>query len=454
MIPMNGQTEPSVQTPHLAPALAAVIITMAILAAFASYARSLENRSIMGLAVDEDVIERNGKTIKVRTQGIALQQAALDTGCLLLVCGASEQNVQVDYNRPFHPTNVFHDLPTGFTVFPVGRAENTCLLILQKLAALGPALSGRKVVITLSPSWFFDRLAARKDGYAGNFSALHAGEMVCNPRLSLQFKRDVARRMLQHPYTMAKRPILRCALEKLASGSSLDLACLNAILPLVVMHNALLRDQDHWIAVTYLWQHPNWRSHPVPPPSHRLLDWPTLHQQAEELYRAHSNNNELGVDNDKWILEVQQVFARQKASRSDDDFLDKLERSEEWIDLELLLRGLKELGAQPLLMNMPIHGGWYDRCGITYAARRAYYLKVREVCARYQTALADFADHDSDKFFCLDHLTHPSPRGFVYCCQVLDGFFHDAVPRQSKIPESAPMVSRGTEAGDTSRLAR
>ena len=30
------------------------------------------------------------------------------------------------------------------------------------------------------------------------------------------------------------------------------------------------------------------------------LDWPMLHRQAAELYRAHSNNNEFGLDNEKW----------------------------------------------------------------------------------------------------------------------------------------------------------
>ncbi len=255
------------------------------------------------------------------------------------------------------------------------------LLILQKLAALGPALTGRKVVITLSPSWFFDRLAARKDGYAGNFSALHAGEMACNPRLSLQLKRDVAHRMLQHPYTMAKRPILRCALERLASGSPLDLACYNAILPLVIMHNALLRDQDHWNVVTYLWQHPSWTSPPHSRAAPGHLDWATLHRQAEELYRAHSDNNELGVDNDKWSLEVHAGLRPSKIHPVGRGF-SRQARAERGMDrLGAAVARLEELGAQALLMNMPIHGGWYDRCGITYAARRAYYLKLRELCA-------------------------------------------------------------------------
>jgi D-alanine transfer protein len=117
-----------------------------------------------------------------------LQQAALDTGCLLPVYGSSELNLVQAYTRPFQPTILFHDRPTEFTVFPVGKAETTCLIILQKLAAVGPALLGRKVAVSLSAFWFFERLTAWADEYAGNFSDLHAGELAFNTRLSLQLR--------------------------------------------------------------------------------------------------------------------------------------------------------------------------------------------------------------------------------------------------------------------------
>ena len=78
---------------------------------------------------------------------------------------------------------------------------------------------------------------------------------------------------------------------------------------------------------------------------------------------------------------------------------------------------------------MPIHGGWYDQCGITYTARRAYYQKLREIGARYHAPVVDFADHDADQSFCHDTMGHLAPSGLVYYSQVLDGFFHDAIPR-------------------------
>ncbi len=120
-----------------------------------------------------------------------------------------------------------------------------------------------------------------------------------------------------------------------------------------------------------------------------------------------------------------------------------LDMNQEWVDLELLLRGLNELGARPLLMSMPIHGGWYDRCGITYAARRAYYEKLRRISARHHAPVVNFADHDADRSFCHDTMGHLAPAGLVYYNEVFDGFFHDAIP----IPSELPASSRASGAG-------
>jgi D-alanine transfer protein len=437
---MHGQDQPLEQTPHLGPALTAVILGIVGLVSFGAYARSLESRSIKALAADEAIIEREGKLAPVKNQGTALQQAALDTDRLLIVYGSSELNLQAAYNRPFHATNLFRDLPTGFTIFPVGKAGTTCLIILQKLAAIGPGLRGRKVVVSLSPFWFFERLTARADAYAGNFSDLQAGEFAFDTRLSLQLRQDAARRMLQFPATLANRPLLKTALENLADGSPLSLACYDAVLPLGVMHNAILRYQDHWSVVCYLWKHPGKTSSPTSSRNTPPLDWQALHRQADALYRAHSDNNELGLDNEKWDRELRQETLRLKNARSDEAFLDMLQKNQEWVDLELLLRGLNELGARPLLMSMPIHGGWYDQCGITYAARRAYYEKLRGISARYQAPVVDFADHDADRSFCHDTMGHLAPRGLVHYNQVFDGFFHDSVPRLSELPAPAPVA--------------
>ncbi len=429
---MHGQNQCLEQTPHLAPAVTAVILVGVVLAAFGSYARSLEYRAITALAADEVMIQVGSNLSLLKNQGTALQQAALETGCLLPIYGSSELNLHPPYNRPFHPTNLFHDYPTGFTIFPVGKAETTCLIILQKLAAVGAALEGRKVAVSVSPFWFFERLTARPEGYAGNFSALHAGELAFNLRSSLQLRQDAARRMLQYPATVANRLLLKFALESLADGSPLNLACYDAALPLGILHNAILRYQDHWSVVSYLWSHPE-RPHP------RFRRAAASSWIGRDCTGRPPNHTRLIATTTSlgWITERGTANCARNCLRrntgSDKAFLRALESNQEWVDLELLLRELTEFGAQPLLLSMPIHGGWYDQCGITYTARRAYYQRLREIGARYHAPVVDFADHDADQTFCKDNIGHLAPNGWVYYGQVLDGFFHDSIPRQTEL---------------------
>ena len=172
------QHQPLAQTPHLAPALTAMILGIVVPAVFGFYARSLEYRSITALAADEAMIERDGKLAPVKNQGTALQQAALETDCLLPIYGSSELVLHRTYNRPFHATNLFRDQPTGFTVFPVGKAQTTCLIMLQKLAAIGPTLEGRKVAVSLSHAWFSDRLMAGRSKYSVNRLLWHFRDQV------------------------------------------------------------------------------------------------------------------------------------------------------------------------------------------------------------------------------------------------------------------------------------
>jgi len=58
-----------------------------------------------------------------------------------------------------------------------------------------------------------------------------------------------------------------------------------------------------------------------------------------------------------------------------------------WSDFELLLRGLRELGAEPLILNAPMKGSFYDFWGVSSGARRVYYRKVHELADTY----AEFA---------------------------------------------------------------
>jgi D-alanine transfer protein len=99
------------------------------------------------------------------------------------------------------------------------------------LGALGSALHGRKVAISLSPSSFLTP-AAKPDFYAGNFSLPAASGTLFANALNLNLKAEIAKRMLQFPDTLGNDGLLRLAASCLASGRPSDRVILMAMWPL------------------------------------------------------------------------------------------------------------------------------------------------------------------------------------------------------------------------------
>lgn len=90
-----------------------------------------------------------------------------------------------------------------------------------------------------------------------------------------------------------------------------------------------------------------------------------------------------------------------------------------------MVRVLRELGAKPLVLSMPIHGSYHDYMGVSVGARGAYYQRLGALMNRYRVPGLDFADHDGDNYFSRDYSAHPSDKGWVYYDRALDAFYHD-----------------------------
>jgi poly-D-alanine transfer protein DltD len=112
---------------------------------------------------------------------------------------------------------------------------------------------------------------------------------------------------------------------------------------------------------------------------------------------------------------------------TDAGFLETLDRAAEWTDLDILLHGLSELGVEPILLTQPLPGTYYDYVGVSYAARQAFYTRLRSAASPFGVPVVDFANHDYDLYFVNDPNSHLSRKGWVYYAQALDAFFHGAL---------------------------
>ena len=389
---------------HLTAAFAALLIAGAALAAGLVWCQRLEHRYVHELAMDFS---------DAKLHGVALQKAAFAEDDLLLLYGSSELVKEI----PNKASEFFYEYPTGFRVFAVGKPGTTALAVLQKLAAIGHGLRGRKVAISVSPSSYFAD-TVDPGYYAGNFSDLQATEIAFSYALSHGLKRDAARRMLAYPKTLDDDWLLHFALARLAHDSLLDHALYTAILPLGKLQCWIGRAQDHFEAAAHIVD-AQLREDAAEHPGAKKLNWDETFKRAEVIaktMRAKAKKSPAPA-----------LVKRPHGSR-DKAFLQTLAHADEWTDCELLLRVLRELGAKPLLMSMPVHGPDLEATGVSAEARHAYLARLQELAAKYRAPLVYYGQHEEDPNFFYDNLDHLGAKGWVYYNQTLDDFFHERLP--------------------------
>jgi D-alanine transfer protein len=382
--------------------------------AAASIALGIVAITLLAAAVSGEYVERRYVHVLApvlfpeKSQGIALQRIAFRQSDLLPLYGSSEL-VRPAANKA---ANFFRTYPTGFNVFSVGKAGASSLILTQKLSSIGSRLRGKKVVISISPTWFFHD-SAPASYYNGNFSLLQAGELIYSRRLSFGFKRDVARRMLEYPKSLEKSLLLAFTLRQLASDSPLSRLMYYGTLPLGLLENGILRMQDHCEMLFYIakgW----WQSHSQIRRSPRTIEWDRLFQSAAAEVRSHTDSDPEPIG----------------AEEGAESFRIREQNAHEWTDFELLLRALNELGARPLLLSMPIDGKYFDRFGVGRNSRDLYYKRIEDLARAHEVPLIDFERHDLDEDFLAGHHDHLTDKGWLYFDKVIDDFYHDRLTPQ------------------------
>jgi D-alanine transfer protein len=339
----------------------------------------------------------------LKLQGVALQKTAFMQKDLLVLYGSSELVSSVQGKA----SEFFAHYPTGFRPFPVGKPGATSRAIMQKIASLEHYIVGRKVAFTISPSYFFSE-KVNADYYEGNFSGLQAMELAFSTHLSPELRRDAARRMIEYPETVEGNWTLEFGLRRLAGDTALDRALYAAVWPLGKLANAVGRAQDHIEAGLHIAE--NFEEHNPKPRRITGLNW-------KEILRKTS----VKVKTTRPPI-APRLTKRPKGSR-DADFLKILKEADEWDDFELLLRTLKEMRTDALLISMPLHGPDLETTGVSAEARKAYGTEINRLAGKYGVQLVYFSQYENDPTFFADAADHPGERGWMLFNKVLDDFY-------------------------------
>jgi D-alanine transfer protein len=339
------------------------------------------------------------------TRSPALQAAALAQPDLLPMYGSSEMNLPVTDRAPLF----FRNYPTGFEIYPVGQAGTYPLVMLQKLAAMGTQLRGRKIVLSLSSGWF-RREEMSLEAFAGNFSPLDRSELVFSSELNPGLKQEIARRLITAAPADPRPPLAAFALRQLAAGSFLGTAGYALAWPLGKLQTVILRLQDQyetWGFLLHQRGRPDLVRHEA-----AVLDWPRLIAEANREVEDSPAQGLVPATAPAPPLHLDQTVAQRIAD------------SHLWGDLDLLLRTLRELGAQPLLLSTPFTGPRLGGQQLSAGTRQLYHERFAQAVGRYGFAYRDFAEHDTDRHFGLDLHDHLSVLGWMTYNQTIDEFFH------------------------------
>ncbi len=398
-------------TPHLNAAVASSILLAIGLAGLGIRAQALERRYANALAP---------LNLPLTYYGIAIQRAATQKPDLLPIYGSSELTL---LDNTYEASDLFRTYPTGFAVLEVANLGASSITLAQDLAALGPELRGRKIVISISPSDFTTGNFAAPS-YKGNYSRLHAYAMIFSPYLSMELKTAAAQSMLLHPGTLTNDPFLQFTLDQMTS-SRLGRALYYVLWPLGELQTEIMYVQDHAAVVSLIAEgdiQPHVRHIP------RVIDWTSLHTLALEKQKKRTTNNPLGIEDSKWWVYSHVLTNPIHPGSSDKRFIWRVGSHPEWTDLQILLDVLHELGAQPLLLSRPLNVHLWEALGVSAQAQNTYYTKLQKIAAPYHIPVVDMRQYGTDIYFSIDLGSHTSREGWVYVDQILDDFYHGQIP--------------------------
>lgn len=310
----------------------------------------------------------------------------------LLCFGSSEW--YISKNRvSMCPQAVFGESGAGVDMTYIGEGYDQDLW--QAIAAgaygTGSKVKNRKVVLMVSPQWFFKN--------SGDENKLYT-----------KFSYSLYRAFMQSDQVSEKTKAYvrgRCS----ALGVEADK------LPAASRDTALDAVNDEVFAATDAWQLRSdinniTKLAPTKSDARRAAessgqssepDWDALLSSAQSEGEAACTNNDFGIYDAFW--EKNHTFDPELFQNFD-------QANDEYADFACLLEVCREVGFEPLVCILPVHGQWYDVSDVPQADRQGYYERIRQICDAAGASYADFSGFEYEKYFLCDTV-HPGWKGWV-----------------------------------------
>ncbi|ETI70233.1 D-alanyl-lipoteichoic acid biosynthesis protein DltD [Neobacillus vireti] len=366
----------------------------------------LPNKWIEGMIPENRIDQASTELNPFMFQGKYVQQKMLEDKHFLPIYGSSEL-ARLDR---FHPVNYFKETGEDFTPFLVGRGGTESLIHFLNFSEHTDQLKGKKIVFVLSPQWFQPN-GTDESHFAPNYSSLQGYDLAFNKKVNPTVKKMAIQRLLTFS-PIKNDPMLSIMFKAEITNDPWTKRGAAIVRPFASAYRDLMVKKDLYYTLAGGTSRNREISSKV-----NNMSWEQLAVQAEQVGKRKSTNNPFYVS-DYQYDKIKKMVPSLKDKKGKASY----GKSPEYDDFQLVLDLLKESGAQPLFISVPVNGNWYDYTGFPKEGRTSYYERIKKQIESEGFQIADFSDHEYDPYFMKDTI-HIGWKGWVYTDKAIKEFY-------------------------------
>ena len=318
----------------------------------------------------------------------------------IVVLGSSELHASLS---PAYPATLYNHGYADYNMVPIGRAKMQSLQHAIDVGALDKNIPDAKIVLIVSPQWFTkDHLDP--DTFAVCFEEMRYEAFLQNPDIPKDLKERVSSRIRSLLVTDPEAFAVVEEYETLYLGEGSH----PALRVQALLHDTVrdIRDRYRLARLMLALTDDTDYSHKVIASD---IDFAALLEESEALGAEAASHNDFGMDDAYFDTHFAADLASYRGISSGESYTD----SAEYDDFRLFLEVCRACEISPLIISIPVNGYWYDYTGFPISDRQQYYQNIRDICAEYGVACADFTDKEYEKYFFSDAM-HLGWKGWVY----------------------------------------
>lgn len=335
-------------------------------------------------------------------QGVYLQSEMLKNPKYVPIYGSSE------FSRwdPFHPSNYFETNEAAFTPYLIGKGGTTSIIHDLNFATHADQLKNKKMVIIISPQWFVKH-GTDENHFAPNYSALQAYQLPFNDKVDEEVKRKLMERLMTFE-TVKNDKILYPLYDAYLNDNKFKFKMFS--IP-TKTYLAAFGKKDMFFTLLKDLPTNRYQSDEV-----KGKTWEELRALADQYGEERSQHSEFYIE-DKVYKRKKDYYKSMEGKNKGHSYGESLE----YEDFQIMLDILKDSGAEPLFVIIPVNGFYYDFTGFPKEGREAYYTRIKKQISDNGFTYADFSDHEYDPYFMRDTI-HIGWKGWVYLDEAMEEF--------------------------------